>query len=56
MECETCRYAFAAEINEAGMLQQETKEQFNEGDLDASHSLFQVPTDPLLEISITAEL
>ncbi len=56
VECETCRYAFAAEINEAGMLQQETKEQFNEGDLDASHSLFQVPTGPLLEISITAEL
>jgi hypothetical protein len=56
VECETCRYAFAAEINEVGMLQQETKVQINEGDLDASHSLFQVPTGPLVEISINAEI
>ena len=56
VECVTCRYAFAAEINEVGMLQQESKVQINEGDLDASHSLFQVPDGPLLEISINAEI
>lgn len=56
VECKSCSYAFAAEVNEVGMLEQETKVQINEGDLNASHSLFQVPTGPLLEISISAEL
>ena len=56
VECEVCRYAFAAEVNELGMLRQETKVPINEGDLDASHSLFQVPSGPLLEISISAEI
>ena len=56
VECETCRYAFAAETSDVGMLQYETQVQINEGDLDASHTLFQVPTGPLLEISINAEI
>ena len=56
IECESCRYAFAAEINEAGVLQQDTKVQINEGDINASHTLFQVPTGPLVEISVDAEL
>ena len=56
VECETCRYAFAAEINDVGMLQYETQVQINEGDFNASHTLFQVPTGPLLEISINAEI
>lgn len=56
VECNSCQYAFAAEINEVGMLKQESKVPINEGDLDASHSLFQVPSGPLLEISINAEI
>lgn len=56
VECSTCRYAFAAEINGAGVLDHETRVQFNEGDVDASHSLFEVPTGPLVEISIDATI
>ena len=54
VECQICRYAFAAEINEAGVLDHTTRIQFNEGELEASHALFEVPTGPLVEISIEA--
>ncbi len=30
VECESCSYAFAAEVNEVGMLEQETKVQIND--------------------------
>lgn len=56
VECTSCRYAFAAEINAAGVLDHSTREQFNAGDLDASHSLFEVPTGNLLEVSLEATL
>lgn len=54
VECETCRYAFAAEINEAGVLDHITRIQFNEGELEVSHALFEVPSGPLVKISIEA--
>ena len=56
VECDACRYAFAAEINEAYVLDIDTRIQINEGDLDASHTLFEVPGGPLVEISLEASL
>ena len=56
IECGSCSYAFAAEINSAGVLDHETRVQINEGDLNASHSLFELPAGPLVEISIDATI
>lgn len=46
-ECEACRYAFAAEVGEHDIMRYETKVTINYGDLDAAHSLFQIPDEPL---------
>jgi hypothetical protein len=43
VECDTCRYAFAAEFDAQGIIRLETKESINRGDVSASHSLFQTP-------------
>ena len=46
-ECDTCEYAFAAEVNEHDVIQYETKVTINYGDLDAAHALFHIPEDQL---------
>ncbi len=44
--CRDCRYAFAAEVNEWGIVQFETKVSINHGDTAAVHGLFQVYDEP----------
>lgn len=46
-ECETCRYAFAAEVGEHDIIRYDTKVTFNYGDLEAAHTIFQMPDEPL---------
>lgn len=46
-ECADCRYAFAAEVNEYDIIQYATKVTINYGDLDAAHTIFQMPDEPL---------
>lgn len=42
-ECKQCRYAFAAEVNNKGTIQFETRVPINHGDQTASHTFFQTP-------------
>jgi hypothetical protein len=46
-ECESCSYAFAAEVNAQDVIQYGTKVTINYGDLEAAHTLFQIPDDEL---------
>ena len=55
MECESCRYAFAAEFDTQGVIKMETKEAINQGDAYASHTLFQTPKIELT-LNIGADL
>lgn len=55
VECTVCDYAFAAEVDSSGILKMDTKEVFNYGDTNASHSLFQTPEIDL-ELRVTAEM
>lgn len=56
IECEECRYAFAVEINQQGIIDLDTKVQINEGDQQASHSFFQAPIElPTIDVSMKAE-
>lgn len=51
-ECRECSYAFAAEINEAGVLDYSSKVTVNYGDLKASHAYFFIPDEvPTLSMS-----
>ncbi|WP_420641631.1 hypothetical protein [Candidatus Leptofilum sp.] len=51
-ECRECEYAFAAEVNEAGVLEYATKVTVNYGDLEAAHSYFFIPDDvPTISMS-----
>ena len=51
-ECHECNYAFAAEINEVGVLDYATKITVNHGDLEAMHSYFFIPDEaPTLSMS-----
>ncbi|GJM40867.1 MAG: hypothetical protein DHS20C20_11490 [Ardenticatenaceae bacterium] len=53
-ECQECAYAFAAEINGAGVLEYSSKVTVNYGDLEAAHSYFFIPDEvPTLNISAT---
>ncbi|WP_420628404.1 hypothetical protein [Candidatus Leptofilum sp.] len=53
-ECRECAYAFAAEVNEVGVLEYATKITVNHGDLEAAHSYFFIPDEvPTLSISAT---
>lgn len=53
-ECRECDYAFAAEINSAGVLEYATKVTVNYGDMEASHAYFFVPDEvPTLSLSAT---
>ena len=53
IECETCRYAFAIEVDQDEVLQMDTRIPINEGELEASHSYFQAPDMlPSVEISV----
>jgi len=45
-ECGECGYAFAAEVNAAGVLEYSTRVTVNYGDLEATHSYFFIPDDP----------
>lgn len=42
-ECNQCRYAFAAKIDDAGVIMFDTRVRVNNGDLEATHSLFMTP-------------
>lgn len=46
-ECDTCQYAFAAEVNKQNILRYDTKVTINYGDLDVAHAIFQMPDDSL---------
>lgn len=51
-ECRECDYAFAAEINNAGVLAYDSKVTVNYGDLEATHSYFFIPDEvPTLSMS-----
>jgi hypothetical protein len=54
-ECKQCRYAFAAEVDATGVLDLNTKVPINQGDLAASHNLFQTP-EIQLELEVSAEM
>lgn len=43
VECDTCRYAFAAEFDAQGIIKLETRVGINPGDAHATHSMFQTP-------------
>lgn len=50
--CRDCSYAFAAEVDAAGVIDLSTKVPVNQGDLTATHSFFQTPQiQPELSIS-----
>ena len=55
VECDACRYAFAAEFDAQGIIKLDTKESINQGDIHASHRLFQTPQIEL-ELDMAAEL
>ncbi|MCA9898960.1 MAG: hypothetical protein KC433_12285 [Anaerolineales bacterium] len=55
VECQDCRYAFAAEFDAQGIIKLDTKESINKGDIHASHRMFQTPQIEL-ELSMAAEL
>ena len=46
VECESCDYKFAAEVNEHGLIQMGSKVPINYGDLHAFHTYFQAPDEP----------
>ena len=46
-ECDSCSYAFAAEVNGHDIIQYDTKVTINYGDLKAAHALFQIPEEEL---------
>jgi len=52
IECTTCNYAFAAEVNEHDIIDLGSKVTINYGDLHAAHTFFQAPEEaPTLTIS-----
>lgn len=56
-ECQVCHYAFAAEVDEHGIIQLNTRVPINQGDLQATHTLFQVPAEaPTLKMWAETEV
>ncbi|RMG94745.1 MAG: hypothetical protein D6706_13270 [Chloroflexi bacterium] len=53
-ECQQCRYAFAAEVDENDVILVETRVYINFGDPEASHSFFQAP-DEMPKLTVEAE-
>lgn len=50
IECESCSYALAVEVNRYGTIQMETAVSIDHGDLTATHAFFQAPDEvPTLE-------
>lgn len=54
-ECDECRYAFAAEVDQNGIIEMHSKVMINDGDYQASHSLFQTPEIDL-ELSVSSDV
>ncbi|MEZ4594095.1 MAG: hypothetical protein R3D55_23585 [Chloroflexota bacterium] len=53
VECDSCRYAFAVELDAQGVIKWQTKESINTGDIHATHQLFQTPQ---IELELQAEI
>ena len=55
VECHECRYAFAVEVDQYGIMELDTRVTINEGDYTASHSLFQAYDElPTVEATVEA--
>ncbi|MEM7800214.1 MAG: hypothetical protein AAF633_13555 [Chloroflexota bacterium] len=54
-ECKSCRYAFAATVDEHGIIMHETRVPINHGDPNATHTLFQIPEETV-SVEMTSEL